>query len=55
MTVKENPRQDANAAYYPQRVTLNDLVQSVAGVGNDRSHHYQAQFIQQAPISWLVG
>lgn len=44
----------AAAAYDPQRITPDDLVQAVANAGNDGRHHYQAQFIQQVPVAWLL-
>ncbi len=45
----------AAAAYDPQRVTPEDLVQAVANAGNDGRHHYRAQFIRQVPVEWLLG
>ena len=39
----------AAAAYDPQQVTTEDLIQAVAGAGNDGHHHYFAQLIQQVP------
>jgi copper chaperone CopZ len=45
----------AAAAYDPGRVKPGDLVQAVALSGNDGRHHYWAQFIQQVPVSRLLG
>ncbi len=39
----------AAAAYDPQRVTPEDLVQAVAAAGNDGRHHYAAQVVKTLP------
>lgn len=39
----------AAAAYDPERVTTDDLIQAVALAGNDGRHHYVAQLLKQVP------
>lgn len=39
----------AAVAFDPDRVRSADLVQAVAGAGNDGRHHYLAQVVQQGP------
>ncbi|NOZ71394.1 MAG: heavy-metal-associated domain-containing protein [Chloroflexi bacterium] len=41
----------AAAAYDPQRVEPSDLVQAVAGSGNDGRHHYQAEVVSVVPAT----
>jgi len=41
----------AAAAYDPERVTIEDLIQAVAQAGNDGRHHYFARLIKQIPAS----
>jgi copper chaperone CopZ len=41
----------AAAAYDPERVTTDDLLQAVAQAGNDGRHHYVAHLIKQVPAS----
>lgn len=41
----------AAAAYDPQRVSLDDLVNAVAGAGNDGRHHYWAEVLTVIPAT----
>ena len=41
----------AAAAYDPERVTTEDLIQAVSNAGNDGRHNYFAQLIKQVPAS----
>lgn len=41
----------AAAAYDPEQVTTDDLLQAVAQAGNDGRHHYVARLIKQVPAS----
>jgi copper chaperone CopZ len=41
----------AVAAYDPNRVTPEDLVQAVANAGNDGRHHYWAQVMAVMPVA----
>jgi copper chaperone CopZ len=44
----------AAAAYDPERVTAEDLIQAVAGAGNDGRHHYFARLIKQVPARQAI-
>ena len=41
----------AAAAFDPERVTSEDLIQAVANAGNDGRHHYMARLIKQMPAA----
>ncbi|GAB4528529.1 MAG: hypothetical protein Fur0018_14670 [Anaerolineales bacterium] len=41
----------AAAAYDPQRVTPETLVQAVAAAGNDGRHHYEAEVVKVLPAN----
>jgi copper chaperone CopZ len=41
----------AAAAYDPESVTVNDLLQAVSAAGNDGRHDYQAKLIQEIPVN----
>jgi copper chaperone CopZ len=42
-------------AYRPDRVTTEDLLQAIAGAGDDGRHRYEAQMLQQIPASQADG
>jgi len=39
----------AVAAYNPETVTVEDLLNAVSGAGNDGKHHYSAQLLKEVP------
>ena len=41
----------AAAAFDPERVNVEGLIQAVAGAGNDGRHHYVARLLKQVPAS----
>ena len=44
----------AVVAYDPDQVTTENLLQAVAGAGNDGRHHYEAQVLRQLPAAQAI-